>query len=453
MEEVLGSFVKHGTERERIGIEADEVLEAILKGQDVDIEYTVIKGDLDIKKLAYQLGPGEAVKGFGAVSIQYSEILGATSFSSAIFNGNVNFTGTNFSRDAYFVSATFNNNVNFRDVTFGGDVYFVSAVFRMANFSATFNGDTSFNYATFSRNAVFISSIFNGDANFRGITFTGDAIFSSAIFAGTANFNSTFCGGTNFSYAAFRDYANFSYASFRKTIFFSGCRFNKNVDLEEATFTKEIPPECLISIGWAYRRSLQYGGGHFFQEAALAYLDQQDYSEASLAFKDARVEYEKLGKRDAEDQMYVQEKEATRLLLKSQSGNLIKQSWFWVWKTTSRYGESPLRFIGWLAVIVLFFGLVYMPIIPNLVSWWPSRLSITFREYPFHQWSEGIISGFLFNIVTAVYFSAVTFATLGFGDITPISIVGKLSAIAEVLLGYLMFGVLITLVARKMTRS
>ena len=97
-----------------------------------------------------------------------------------------------------------------------------------------------------------------------------------------------------------------------------------------------------------------------------------------------------------------------------------------------------------------------MPIIPSLFSWWPSCLSITFEEYPFHQWGGGIV-GFtktiVFNAVTALYFSVVTFTTLGFGDISPISIIGKLYTIAEVLSGYTMFGVLITLVARKMTRN
>jgi predicted permease len=40
----------------------------------------------------------------------------------------------------------------------------------------------------------------------------------------------------------------------------------------------------------------------------------------------------------------------------------------------------------------------------------------------------------------------------GFGDIAPISIIGKIAAICEVLLGYAIFGILITMVARKMTR-
>jgi hypothetical protein len=47
------------------------------------------------------------------------------------------------------------------------------------------------------------------------------------------------------------------------------------------------------------------------------------------------------------------------------------------------------------------------------------------------------MNGFAYNIVTALYFSAVTFATLGFGDIAPLNILGKVCAIAEVLLGYL----------------
>jgi voltage-gated potassium channel Kch len=45
-----------------------------------------------------------------------------------------------------------------------------------------------------------------------------------------------------------------------------------------------------------------------------------------------------------------------------------------------------------------------------------------------------------------LYFSVVTFATLGYGDIAPL---GKILAVVEVLLRYLMGGLLIAILAGK----
>ncbi len=132
--------------------------------------------------------------------------------------------------------------------------------------------------------------------------------------------------------------------------------------------------------------------------------------------------------------------------MKTKKINPAKRAWLTAWKYTSNYGENPLWFVGWVVAIVLFFAIIYMPIMPD---WWPP---ITFKEYPYHDWNSGIVDGALFNIVTSIYFSIVTFATLGFGDISPISITGKIATISEVLLGYAIFGILITMVARKMTR-
>ena len=49
-----------------------------------------------------------------------------------------------------------------------------------------------------------------------------------------------------------------------------------------------------------------------------------------------------------------------------------------------------------------------------------------------------------------LYFSVVTFSTLGFGDITPLNWVGEALVMAEVFAGYVMLGVLISIFALKL---
>ena len=53
---------------------------------------------------------------------------------------------------------------------------------------------------------------------------------------------------------------------------------------------------------------------------------------------------------------------------------------------------------------------------------------------------------------TALYFSVVTFTTLGFGDVTQTRGLGKSIVGAEVVLGYVMLGGLIALFANKLVR-
>ncbi len=56
------------------------------------------------------------------------------------------------------------------------------------------------------------------------------------------------------------------------------------------------------------------------------------------------------------------------------------------------------------------------------------------------------------NLITYLYFSVVTFTTLGFGDVTPLNTPGKLWVMIEVILGYAMLGILIGIGLNKIAR-
>ncbi|WP_407635548.1 potassium channel family protein [Fundidesulfovibrio putealis] len=51
-----------------------------------------------------------------------------------------------------------------------------------------------------------------------------------------------------------------------------------------------------------------------------------------------------------------------------------------------------------------------------------------------------------------MYFSFVTFSTLGFGDIHPVTPEARIWVMAEVMLGYIMLGGLISILANKLAR-
>ncbi len=97
----------------------------------------------------------------------------------------------------------------------------------------------------------------------------------------------------------------------------------------------------------------------------------------------------------------------------------IFSAFLWI---TCDYGQSLFRFLCWVAFIILAFSFAYFLL----------------------QVSDKITSFF-----DAMYFSVVTFATLGFGDITPKTTVGRILVMFEVSLGYVMGGLLIAILARR----
>jgi Ion channel/Pentapeptide repeats (9 copies) len=90
---------------------------------------------------------------------------------------------------------------------------------------------------------------------------------------------------------------------------------------------------------------------------------------------------------------------------------------------TCNYGQSLGLWALWVLGTILVFAGIYAAF-PALVS------------------GRGFID--------AIYFSVTTFSTLGLGDVTPISDIGKLIVMLEVVLGYLMGGLLIAILVRRL---
>ena len=53
---------------------------------------------------------------------------------------------------------------------------------------------------------------------------------------------------------------------------------------------------------------------------------------------------------------------------------------------------------------------------------------------------------------TPFYYSIVTFTTLGFGDVVPVTGIARFAVALEVILGYIMLGGLISIFANKLAR-
>ena len=103
----------------------------------------------------------------------------------------------------------------------------------------------------------------------------------------------------------------------------------------------------------------------------------------------------------------------------------------WGWNVCTDYGRSLLR-VGLIGIgVALVFGAVF--------DRWEGMLRYDPCEIA-HSW------------LTPYYYSIVTYTTLGFGDVTPLTPTGQAIVIVEVIFGYFTLGVLVSILANKVAR-
>jgi len=103
------------------------------------------------------------------------------------------------------------------------------------------------------------------------------------------------------------------------------------------------------------------------------------------------------------------------------------------------YGERPLRIVMLSAIVILLFSFVFF---------------LTGLNYGNETIQISLNSSFqenTFDLLNSLYFSVVTFTTLGYGDILPIGI-SKLFAGIEALLGGFILALFVVVFVKKMTR-
>ena len=91
---------------------------------------------------------------------------------------------------------------------------------------------------------------------------------------------------------------------------------------------------------------------------------------------------------------------------------------------SSDYGRSFSRYFAWVTGFVVCYACIYF-----------------FVDEAKAQGTRSFID--------CLYFPVVTFATVGYGDIVMVGITGKLVVISEILLGYLMGGLLVAILAKR----
>ncbi|MGC1120641.1 MAG: pentapeptide repeat-containing protein [Candidatus Methanofastidiosia archaeon] len=402
-------------------------------------------------------------------------------FSHAVFQGNADFLRATFQK-AGFSSTTFQSNADFGEVAFQDDADFWEATFQEANFSfATFQRNSDFNRAIFKKDVRFYKTIFH-TTNFNEATFQDDVDFNKATFQQHVSFYETvflkgacFWGvilkdSSNFRFVTFQGDADFWGATFQKADFL-GATFQKNAYFREVTFqgdadfsgttireSFDLVPEQVSGI-------LDFRGAKFLLTSSVAanlrkakfyraYLQNvvfmncvwpEDciiYEEKHMNDKNINLSFSTLetiyrnlkqntqshGDYARAGEFYYREMEMRR----ESATRTRERVGLEAYKHLAGYGERYWNTAVVSASIVFIFAFLYGAL---------DCLHYSIENPSLQQ-----------KIIDVIYFSFVTFTTLGLGDIAPATTLGKVLICVEAVIGAFMIAVFVVVFVRKMAR-
>ncbi|GAB4285436.1 MAG: hypothetical protein Kow0068_10780 [Marinilabiliales bacterium] len=439
---------------------------------DADFSYCHFKnGNVDFSNSVFGEGKIEfknSVFGSGHKNFQYADFgIGTNSFMNTDFgDGDVSFINVNFGdgKTTFKVARFGIGKIDFHFSHFGSD----DISFERTEFG---HGKTDFRKVDFGTGKVnFNRSVFgNCEVNFEGSTLkNGRMTFLKTTF-GTGIKNFELCEfddsdliftNTNLGYGN----VSFSQSRFHKLLLTS-CHLNNYFDLRVSSckyldlsdtvvrdiidFTPYSHPVDIHILNFEGMRIL--GQIHIDWKLnkvkdLILKQDKTDYQVKAEQFRILKENYSKVGNYSYEDQAYIQFK---RNELKAGLYGSIKENpknalWQYplylfkliIFDKMGLYATSPARVLTSLVVIYLFFTTLHVlfPFIFNT--------SINCIDYS---------QGFFKIIPDTLYYSLITFTTVGYGDCSPVGIL-RLIAMLEGFIGPFMMSYFTVAFARKILR-
>ena len=394
-------------------------------------------------------------------------------FLEFIFVGKIDFKEEfklNTFKHVNFMKATFEDEVTFRNTTFEGNTSFNWATFKsyVRFLDTTFKSYVSFDDTIFKKYVDFGGTTFEGIAGFINVTFNDDALFEDAIFKGEASFEK----------AIFKKNVHFSWAKFPPgkllslTVKGRGNIFFEQTFLEDIILNLELGKETFIDFKNATLRNtrikLEEIGGHILHEHEKIFPDAK---EIYLLLKN---NFHSIGKYEEESWAFKKEKDMERLSYSFYSfkKDLVKKKkreifpilkWMytkdfkkWIISVFSNmiygYGERPWNVVKTALAIIIIFALSF-----SLIGIGTPEI-IELKGTGIYQNSGNIVDlaskGFLKNneirnFPDCLYFSLITFTTLGYGDFRPLGGLGRILAGSEAFIGAFMMALFVYTFARR----
>ena len=419
-----------------------------IKAKDLDYNFMgfIFKGDIYFE-----------VTLFKNADFREAQFQRRTDFGSAEFQGDTRFWQTEFQKNADFREAQFQGHTDFGSAEFQQGADFRGVDFKEADFSgAKFQRDASFELAEFQGHTDFGSAEFQGDICFHLAEFQGHTDFGSAEFQQGADFRGVDFKEADFSGAKFQRDASFELAEFQGHTYFGSAEFQQGADFEGAVFRggAHISPKfikgevsfvnatleniSLTPLNLDKNARIDFTGarlrntkitredieGHIIQE------QEKDLSGVKEIYLLLKNNFHTLGRYDDESWAFKKEKDMERKRY-FHAESFPKPRWLlsWLWNLLHGYGEKPGRVVIFAGIIIVFCAFIFM--IFGITT--PQQVkSVPWRHF-----------------LNCLYFSTVTFTTLGYGDFRPRKGRSRLVAGIEAFIGAFMMALFVYTFARR----
>ena len=233
-------------------VPASEIIAKIEKGEAIEYDHVIIRGDLDTSKLSLPKDENGRLTISTKITIENSIICDKISFDKVNFLQVVKFKEAIFEKDVSFWDSKFSGKESINGVFLG--LYcadFGGSHFDIADFSDTeFCEKVSFdkveakfainlNYAKFVKDVNF-SYVRSSSLGLIGAQFFDSAYFTSVRFGPLYAMEAYFNGDTSFYAARFNSDADFSVCEFEGKTDFNGTIFKGKADFKKSHFRSQF---------------------------------------------------------------------------------------------------------------------------------------------------------------------------------------------------------------------
>jgi len=379
-------------------ISASDILQVLANVQPIELTECTISGTLDVNRLFVK-----------EENFDISNLSVETDAGKRILT---------FSQQIKFDSCTFEDNVFFASPWDKPDELRVICEKDVLFNSSVFQGQSRFSGISFQSLAGFDGCVFEHVAVFRNATFGARAMYRTVLFNGYGLFNGTeFCDETRFTNTCFTKGGNFTDVKFRGRTDFSGV-YSKG---------KAVP---IYESVW-FARS-KYGDDETFWRFIKQALQEAGYYQlAGESFYNERCAHfwRKLRGANYDDistaQKIVRTIKGIRLWPEYIFGRLL-----------FGYGERPIRILAVSMIVIIACAFFYASQYSTVLN----RFEAYTDEYSF---------------VDGLYFSTITFTTLGFGDMYPAPehLPTRLVAMFEALSGACLMALFVVGLSKRYSRG